>query len=340
MGISSTQYKDIMYQYDQIRLKNHHIAEERYAKVCEQIPEIHSIQEQLVKLSADYARKELLNPDREDDYSSYINTKRVLKEKKRKLLTDNGYPADYLAPIYNCKLCCDTGYIDNKPCKCFTQRKIALLYQHSNLMDVLDSENFSTFSEKYYDDKVINDNVSMTPRQNILKLKNICLEYVKHFDDTYKNIIFYGNTGVGKTFITHCIAKALLDTLHTVVYLSALQLINTLENNRFSNDDKEVSDSNGLSDIFESELLIIDDLGTELVNSFTSSELFNFIEERHLNRKSTIISTNLSFKELRKKYSERIFSRFTGYYTFYMIVGNDIRNKISISKVALSKLEN
>lgn len=329
-----------MYQYEQIRLKNHRIAEERYAKICEQIPEIHSIQEQLVKLSADYARKELLNPDNKNNYSSYMNKKRALKKKKSKLLTDNGYPADYLAPIYNCKLCCDTGYIDNKPCKCFTQRKIALLYQHSNLMEILESENFSTFSEKYYDDKHIDANISTTPRQNILKIRDVCLDYVKHFDDTYNNFIFYGDNGVGKSFITHCVAKALLDTLHAVVYLTALQLINILEKNRFSNDDKEVPDSNGLSDIFESELLIIDDLGTELVNSFTSSELFNFIEERHLNRKSTIISTNLSFEELRNKYSERIFSRFVGYYDFYMIVGDDLRTKIALSKLALSKLEN
>lgn len=331
MGISSAQYQDIMYQYDQIRLKNHHIAEERYAEVCEKIPEIDSIQQQIIKLHADYARHELLHPSEDGSYSSsYMDRKKTLNNKKNKLLVDNGYPADYLAPIYNCKLCSDTGYIGNNPCKCLTQRKIALLYKYSNLIGILKSENFSTFSEKYYDDKNINDNLSLTPRQNILKIKNICLDYVKHFDDTYNNMIFYGKTGVGKTFMTHCIAKALLDTSHSVVYLTALQLFDILEKNKFGKGE-EVPEGDKISYIFESELLIIDDLGTELDSSFTSSQLYHFIEERHLSRKSTIISTNFSFTELRNRYSERIFSRFTGYYTFHMIVGDDIRTKIKIA---------
>lgn len=337
MGISNAQYLDIMYQYDQTRLKNHRISEKRYAEVCEKIPEIQSVQEQLVQLSADYARQELLNPDKNKLTNfSYIKRKKELKERKCKLLTDNGYPADYLAPIYSCKSCHDTGYIDNNPCKCLTQRKIALLYQSSNLMEVLESENFSTFSEKYYDDKHINSNLSLTPRQNIIKIKNICLDYVKHFDDTYSNIIFYGETGVGKSFMTHCIAKALLDTSHTVVYLTALQLFDILKKHTFGRVE-ELSDDGQTSHILGIDLLIIDDLGTELCNSFTSSQLYNFIEERHLSRKSTIMSTNFSFGELRERYSDRIFSRFVGYYNFHMIVGDDIRTKRVILQKNMQK---
>lgn len=197
-------------------------------------------------------------------------------------------------------------------------------------MDILELENFNTFSEKFYDNTNINTNLSLTPRQNIVKIRDICLEYVEHFDETYSNIIFYGPTGVGKTFMTHCIAKALLDTSHTVVYLTSLQLFDILEKNKFGRNDENASDGQ-VSYILDSELLIIDDLGTELVNSFTSSQLYHFIEERHLNKRSVIISTNLSFTELRNRYSERIFSRFTGYYNFYMIVGDDIRIKIAIS---------
>ena len=150
------------------------------------------------------------------------------------------------------------------------------------------------------------------------------------FDKIYKNIIFYGETGVGKTFITHCIAKALLDTSHTVVYLTAPQLFDILETIKFGRNNEEQYGSQ-ISYILDSELLIIDDLGTELVNSFTSAQLYYFIEERHLNRKAVIISTNLSFQELRDRYNERIFSRFTGYYNFYMIAGEDIRVKIALS---------
>lgn len=331
MGISNAQYMDIMYQYDQIRLKNHHLSEQRYTEVCDKIPEIQQIQEELVKLSADYARLQLLGTDDNTQQSSdYLARKKELQEKKSQLLTQNGYPADYLAPIYNCKSCKDTGYIGSTPCNCLKQRKIALLYENSNLMEILKTENFSTFSEAYYDDTEVNANLSLTPRQNIIKIKEICLDYTRHFDETYNNIIFYGPTGVGKTFMTHCIAKALLDTSHTVIYLTALQLFDILEKNKFAKNN--ISEYSGqISYILESELLIIDDLGTELANTFTSSQLYYLIEERHLNRKSVIISTNLSFKELRNRYSERIFSRFTGYYNFYMIAGDDIRIKIAIS---------
>ncbi len=332
MGISNAQYKDIMYQYDQIRLKNHHLSEKRYAEVYGQIPEIQVIQEELVKLSADYARSQLTQTgDTKQETSRYFSKKKELQRKKLKLLTENGYPADYLAPIYNCKYCKDTGYIENKPCSCFKQRKITLLYENSNLMEVLEIENFNTFSEKYYDDTTVDKNVSLTPRQNIIKLKEMCLDYIRHFDDNYTNFIFYGTTGVGKTFITHCIAKALLDTSHTVIYLTALQLFDILEKTKFGgNNDSAYSGQ--ISYIMDSDLLIIDDLGTEFANSFTSSQLYYFIEERHLRRKSVIISTNLSFGEMRDRYSERIFSRFTGYYTFNMIAGEDIRTKVALSK--------
>ena len=295
MGISNAQYMDIMYQYDQIRLKNHHLSEQRYTEVCDKIPEIQQIQEELVKLSADYARLQLLGiGDNTQQSQDYLTRKKELQEKKSQLLTRNGYPADYLAPIYNCKSCKDTGYIGSTPCNCLKQRKIALLYENSNLMEVLKTENFDTFSEAYYDDTEINANLSLTPRQNIIKIKEICLDYTRHFDETYNNIIFYGPTGVGKTFMTHCIAKALLDTSHTVIYLTALQLFDILEKNKFGKNDMPEY-SGQVSYILESELLIIDDLGTELANSFTSSQLYYLIEERHLNRKSVIISTNLSF---------------------------------------------
>ncbi|MFG6327863.1 MAG: ATP-binding protein [Lachnospiraceae bacterium] len=331
MGISNAQYMDIMYQYDQIRLKNHHLSEKRYTEVCEKIPEIQQIQEELVKLSADYARLQLLGTDGAiQPPTDYFNKKKELQEKKAQLLTRNGYPADYLAPVYNCKSCKDTGYIGSTPCSCLKQHKTAMLYKNSNLMEILESENFNTFSENYYNDTEVNENLSLTPRQNIIKIKEICLDYTRHFDEIYKNIIFYGPTGVGKTFMTHCIAKALLDTSHTVIYLTALQLFDILEKNKFGkNNIPEYSGQ--VSYILESELLIIDDLGTELANSFTSSQLYYLIEERHLKRKAVIISTNLPFKELRDRYSERIFSRFTGYYNFYMIAGDDIRIKIALS---------
>lgn len=249
----------------------------------------------------------------------------ALFEKKQALLEEHGYPKDYLSPVYTCPDCHDTGYIDGRPCHCLTKAQADFLYANANLSDILLEENFDTFDSEYYDDTTVNDNLSLTPKENINKLKDICLDFIKHFDDAYDNLIFYGPTGVGKTFLTHCIAKELLDTGHTVVYLTSLQLFDILEKGRFGKDEESEQIRTKTDYLIHSDLLIIDDLGTELTNSFTISELYHFIEERHLQQKSTILSTNLTFQELLNRYGERIFSRFTGYYHFCMIIGDDIR---------------
>lgn len=325
MGISNTQYRDIMFQYDQTRMDNQRILDHRHEELYQKIPELKEIHNRIVELSVEQAKTELLNPEAATlAKKNYTAKKDALLARKVELLEKSSYPADYLSPIFTCKDCQDTGYIGSKPCHCFHQAKLQALYENSNLIEILDKENFSFFSDEYYDDTAVHENLSITPRENIRRIRGICLDFIKHFDDTYDNLLFYGPTGVGKTFLTHCIAKELLDSAHTVVYLTSLQLFDILEKNRFRRDDSFTTDEQ-ISYIIDSDLLIIDDLGTELSNSFTVSQLYYLIEERHHSKRSTIISTNLSFSDLRERYSERIFSRFTGYYDFKQIVGKDIR---------------
>ena len=325
MGISSTQYKDIMYQYDQTRMKNQRKLYERYETLYKKFPELKEIHDHLVELSIRQARMEVLNPESaKTNNKDYLKAQSDLLAKKAEILRENGYPADYLNSIFTCKDCKDTGFIDNTPCHCFQKAKLDALYENSNLSDILEQENFDTFCVDYYDDTTCNENLSITPRENIIKIQEMCKQFIAHFDTDYNNLLFYGPTGVGKTFLTHCIAKALLDTGHTVVYLTSLQLFDILEKNKFHRDDPYTTNEQ-IAYILNSDLLIIDDLGTELTNSFTGSQLYYFIEERHVNKRSTIISTNLSFADLRDRYSERIFSRFTGYYDFKQIIGTDIR---------------
>ncbi|MCH5268668.1 MAG: ATP-binding protein [Lachnospiraceae bacterium] len=331
MGLSNTQYRDIMFQYDQTRMQNQRLLDKRYQDIFAEIPKLESVQNEIMELSLAQARKELFltEPDTEGE-AEYHAKREALLGKKAKLLTEHGYPDDYLQSIYTCPDCHDTGYRGNTPCHCLKNAEIKALYESSNLMDVLESENFNTFDESFYDDTVVNENLSLTARQNILKVKDVCMDYIKHFDDSYDNLIFYGSTGVGKTFLTHCIAKQLLDSSHTVLYLTSLQLFDILEKNKFHHEDASTANEQ-IAYMLHSDLLIIDDLGVELVNSFTASQLYYFIEERHINKRSTVISTNLSFQELRERYSERIFSRFIGFYHFFMIIGDDIRQKTRLA---------
>lgn len=326
MGISANQYGSIMDQYDRTRMKNQRILDQRTEALHKEIPELEELQGQIIQLSFQQARNELLQPEQAQSTAArYTRHMQALFEKKQALLEEHGYPKDYLSPVYTCPDCHDTGYIDGRPCHCLTKAQADFLYANANLSDILLEENFDTFDSEYYDDTTVNDNLSLTPKENINKLKDICLDFIKHFDDAYDNLIFYGPTGVGKTFLTHCIAKELLDTGHTVVYLTSLQLFDILEKGRFGKDEESEQIRTKTDYLIHSDLLIIDDLGTELTNSFTISELYHFIEERHLQQKSTILSTNLTFQELLNRYGERIFSRFTGYYHFCMIIGDDIR---------------
>lgn len=326
MGISANQYGSIMDQYDRTRMKNQRILDKRTQSVHQEIPELEEVQGQIIQLSCRQARNELLHPENTSSTAAeYARLMKTLIEKKQTLLEAHGYPKDYLSPIYTCPDCRDTGYINGRPCHCLTEAQANFLYANANLSEILLEENFDTFCSDYYDDTTVDDNLSLTPKENITKLRDICLDFIKHFDDAYDNLIFYGPTGVGKTFLTHCIAKALLDTGHTVVYLTSLQLFDILEKGRFGKGEDSEQVRIKTDYLIHSDLLIIDDLGTELTNSFTTSELYHFIEERHLQQKSTILSTNLAFQELHDRYGERIFSRFTGYYNFCKIIGDDIR---------------
>ena len=183
-------------------------------------------------------------------------------------------------------------------------------------------ENFDTFSFDYYSNEITEKAGGDTSLERIVKVVETCRRFVRDFDNVFANLFFYGDTGVGKTFLSHCIAKELLDSTHSVVYFSAQELFSAFARNRF----EKSEETEGYADaIYDCDLLIIDDLGTELTNSFVASELFLCINERLTNHRSTIISTNLSLKAFAEIYSERIFSRISSNYTMLKLFGKDIR---------------
>jgi DNA replication protein DnaC len=193
------------------------------------------------------------------------------------------------------------------------------MYQQSNLREILDVENFSTLSYQYYDS------------ENLEKMRiaiETCKKFTENFDKTFENILLCGTVGIGKTFLSNCIAKEVLDKGHSVLYLSAFQLFDLMAKNSFSgNAPKESSVAEQYPHIFDSDLLIIDDLGTELANSFTMAGFFLVINERILRKKSTLISTNLSPEEILTTYTERTASRIISNYTMLKLSGSDIRLK-------------
>ena len=208
----------------------------------------------------------------------------------------------------------------SQKCTCFKKAEIELLYTQSNLKEILKKENFDHFSFDYYSDTMKNETTGLTERETAKRAYDIARGFVRNFDDSFENLFLYGDTGVGKTFLSHCIAHKLLESAHCVMYFSAFDLFALLAESKFSREKTE-----GEEFVFDSDLLIIDDLGTELTNSFVSSQLFLCINERIMRRKSTIISTNLKLENFSDTYSERTFSRIASNYRMVKLEGKDIR---------------
>ena len=211
-------------------------------------------------------------------------------------------------------------------CNCLKQKLYNEQYNKANISN-LDTQNFDNFSDLLYSDKPDEDryNTKLSPRENINQIKDICFKFIDNFDDkNQKNLLFTGNTGLGKTFLSSAIANELLKKGKNVLYQTASVMLDSIIDYRFG----KTNDSNILKSILNVDLLIIDDLGTENPNNLKSSELFNIINTRLLNQNKitkTIISTNLNLRNLYSNYDERIVSRFIGNYDICYFFGEDIR---------------
>ena len=322
MPLNNSQYDTIIREYDARQLRAQHLIEQRTNEVYEKAPQIKEIDSMIATYSVASARRLL-----EGDTAALLDLKQQIatfRNKKRFILKELGYPDNYFEPVYTCPDCKDTGYINGQRCHCFKQQAINLVYTQSNIKDILAVENFGTFSYNYYSDKVIDHATGLsslaTAKQAVLK----CHEFIDSFDNTFSNLLLYGDTGIGKTFLSNCVAKELLDSGHSVIYFTAFQLFDILSKGIFDKDNKAID---AHQNIFDCDLLIIDDLGTELVNSFTTSQLFLCLNERILRKKATLISTNLSIGQIADIYSERVLSRIAGHYTIIKMFGDDIRMK-------------
>ena len=322
MALSNSQYDEIFRSYDAKQLKAQHDLEARTKDAYARSPRLREIDAEIASASVSSARRLL-----DGDESALSNLKKHLKDlrnEKQLLLKELHLPANYFEPVYECPDCRDTGYIDGKPCHCFTQQAINLIYAQSNIQDILAKENFSTLSFDYYPDDTVNPATGLTSLATAKAAVERCHRFIDEFDLVFSNLLFYGDTGVGKTFLSNCIAKELLDSGHSVIYFTAFQLFDILSKGVFEKDADAIA---AHQNIFDCDLLIIDDLGTELANSFTNSQLFLCINERILRKKSTIISTNLNISQIMDIYSERVLSRLMGHYDILKLFGDDIRLK-------------
>ncbi len=307
MPLGNTQMQAILKEYDQIREKNRNLHSKRMAQVEAQAPAYFDCHRQIISLCMQRANRNLFPETASSPDSDYQKSLTRLRAGKEQALLKAGFPADYLEPIYDCPTCKDTGFIGTAKCSCLKERIQRNLYSQSGIAHLLETNNFSTLSYEYY------QGADLEAFQNAVQA---CQEMVQHFSDVKTNLMFYGTVGCGKSFLSGCVAKALMDQGFSVVYFSAAQLFDILYQNTLYN---------GLEDLYNYELVIVDDLGAELTNSFVTTALFSFLNERILREKATIISTNLNLSDLRDRYSDRIASRIIQNFKLYKLSGPDIR---------------
>jgi DNA replication protein DnaC len=313
MALTNAQFDEIMHTYEEMRSLHRQELEERKRSVYESIPGYKELEDKSSTISVDFGKR-LLSGERLDR-SILRHQLAELARQKKLLLIESGFSDDYLDMGYSCPHCKDTGYIGNEKCHCFKQKIIEKLYDRSNLKEMAKTANFKLVNEKYYQGD------DLQRFRGALKTAEL---FVNSFNSDYQNLFIYGTVGVGKSFLSTCVANELLKKGHSVIYFSSSGLFELLAENSF--DYKNKQELRGIyDDIYNCELLIIDDLGTERTNSFVSSELFACLNERDLRKKSTIINTNLSLEEVQIIYSDRIFSRIASNYKLLKLSGPDIR---------------
>ena len=326
--------KNILREYETKR--NHAIqeAETRKRELLEVNPRLSEIEAELAQISLQTA-KSILQSD--DDSSKKLlsdlkkRSTELIKE-KNKFIKELSKDNNFLKPRFECKHCNDTGYLNKNGtttmCNCLKQRIFNLYYNKSNIGN-LQKENFSKFNVNIFSEER-NQNLyksKLSPRENIEIIREKSQNFIQNFNNPDgKNLLFTGNTGLGKTFLTNCIANEFLTQGKTVLYQTAPVMFDEIIDAKFG---KENSKFDLMSNILTVDLLIIDDLGTERTNDLYLTELFTIINTRLLNQNNkitkTIISTNLKPDEIEKLYTTRISSRIAGYYRILRFFGEDLR---------------
>ena len=314
--MSIKEIESLLIEYGQKRRDAQVDLEKRKKELYKKFPRLEEIEDEINKISIRKAKNILTN-----QYTNCLNTEienklLSLKEEKEKILEKEKIDHAFFKPKYECEKCGDTGFVSfsnrkTQMCSCLKQKLINISYNKSNLSN-LKKENFEKFDLNKFSNKVNVEKYKMniSPRENMKRIKSASQKFVDNFNNPEtKNLFFTGNTGLGKTYMANCISNEILKQGKTVLYQTAPVLLETIIDNKF-NKYKTSNPNTFYNQVLEADLLIIDDLGTESLNSMKLSELFTILNARALNLNNkltrTIISTNLSIEKIFDIYEERI----------------------------------
>lgn len=330
-------YREIQKEYDESRKRALDEIEEKKEQLYSKNPELKNLDEQISKIGVDMTKSIIFIEDdkkRQEKIDLLKQKIEELKQKRNEELDKMKIDDSYFTPNFSCKLCEDTGTVGSlegaKMCSCFRQKVINHTYNKSQIYNI-EKENFETFDENVFSNVANKEKYKSdkSPRENIIYIKEKAKEFVENFENSEtKSLLFVGGTGLGKTFLSNAIAKELIEKGKTVLYQTAGNLMDLAMDYRMNRDNNQIDESQ-YRELFEVDLLIIDDLGTENVTDARRSELFNLLNTRILNGSKkkirTLISTNKELKDLVNYYDQRIVSRLIGNFDVYRFFGEDLR---------------
>lgn len=303
---------DILMEYAQYRDEQQRAIEAKKAELQNSLPGFGALEEARQRAQLSRVRAALLDPERAKAYGEEAD--RLIRE-IRGLLAAHGYPENYLEPVHRCPLCRDTGYVGRKEkrlCSCVRKTLLMDAYAQSNLIDPL-HQNFESFDLHVYDEELW---------PYMAKVHELCYSYAENFPHTEKkNLLFFGPTGVGKSYLLSCIVKRVLDEGHSAMKITAFNLFELFRS-------RHRGENVSLTPLVETELLALDDLGTEpMMNNITVEYLFNLLNERIQRGRHTLVATNLAPSQIKRHYGERLASRLINLEAAHVIrfEGRDLR---------------
>lgn len=326
MGYNKENYKRIRAEYETKSLRAQQLADERRRELYLAIPELKDLDLQLSQFGLRILQTAMHQKNTDDAIEKLRIENQRITAQRAQLLKSHGYAADYSEPRYECDLCKDVGYVGIKMCSCMRNRLIEAGMASSGLAALMKKQSFENFSLDYYKQNPKDYEIMRAVLQT---LRNYASEFsIGTEAPASASLLLWGGTGLGKTHLSTAIAGKVIERGYDVYYNSAVGMLSDFEQRRFGNG---LISGEGSSDdtarYVECDLLILDDLGTEVVNQFTVSCLYHVINTRLNLQKPTIVSTNLSIAELRKIYNDRITSRLTGEFQMVPFYGTDVRRQ-------------
>ena len=296
-------------------------AEKKREEICSKLPRVKEIEQELAHTGYLAAKAVVRGEDTKEQLLKLRDTNLRLQGELQILLVKNGYTTADLDEKYTCPMCSDKGYIDGKMCACMKTLLRDIAFSELNRLSPLAPSSFDTFSLDYYSNEPdANGNI---PRKRMENILGFCKNYAENFSLQSQSIYMEGATGLGKTHLSLAIAGVVINKGFGVIYCSLPDIVSKIERERFSND----YETGTLSHLESCDLLILDDLGTEYPTAFNKSCVYNLVNKRLLLQKPTIINTNLTGKEIKALYSDRLISRMLGEQAYLKFIGKDIRLK-------------